>query len=104
MTGSFNNNALIIFSRLPVGSETKTRLAGVLTEQEREQLHRKIYLKACYSLEINLISLMFIFTGRVLKLILKIILILYPKALYCADSARAGAWATECARPCSLYL
>ena len=34
-----NNNALIIFTRLPIGSETKTRLAPVLTEAERADLH-----------------------------------------------------------------
>ena len=33
------DNALIIFSRLPIGRETKTRLAGVLSEAERERLH-----------------------------------------------------------------
>ena len=32
-------NALIIFSRLPIGRETKTRLAPVLTEAERADLH-----------------------------------------------------------------
>ena len=32
-------NALIIFSRLPIGNETKTRLAPVLTEAERAYLH-----------------------------------------------------------------
>ena len=32
-------NALIIFSRLPIGRETKTRLAAVLTEAERAALH-----------------------------------------------------------------
>ena len=33
------DNALIIFSRLPIGRETKTRLAGLLSEAERERLH-----------------------------------------------------------------
>ena len=34
-----NKNALIIFSRLPIGKETKTRLANCLSENERESLH-----------------------------------------------------------------
>ena len=33
------DNAIIIFSRLPIGSETKTRLAPLLNEKEREMLH-----------------------------------------------------------------
>lgn len=39
--------ALIIFSRLPIGRETKTRLTPVLNENQREELHvfmwRKIF-------------------------------------------------------------
>ncbi len=38
-----NKNALIIFSRLPIGSETKTRLSPVLNEAEREALHRAFW-------------------------------------------------------------
>lgn len=34
-----NDNALIIFSRLPVGHETKTRLAPILNETQRSELH-----------------------------------------------------------------
>lgn len=34
-----NNTALIIFSRLPVGHETKTRLAAILSETQRAELH-----------------------------------------------------------------
>ena len=34
-----NKQAIIIFSRLPIGSETKTRLASLLNEQQREILH-----------------------------------------------------------------
>ena len=34
-----NDNALIIFSRLPIGHETKTRLAPILNETQREKLH-----------------------------------------------------------------
>lgn len=33
------NNAIIIFSRLPIGRETKTRLSTLLNEKEREILH-----------------------------------------------------------------
>ena len=32
--------ALILFSRLPIGSETKTRLSPLLDERQREALHR----------------------------------------------------------------
>ena len=32
-------NALIIFSRLPIGHETKTRLAPILSETQRSELH-----------------------------------------------------------------
>ena len=34
-----NDNALIIFSRLPIGHETKTRLAPLLNETQRSELH-----------------------------------------------------------------
>jgi len=34
-----NKQAIIIFSRLPIGSETKTRLANILDEKQREILH-----------------------------------------------------------------
>lgn len=34
-----NKNALIIFSRLPIGKETKTRLSPLLNEKQREELH-----------------------------------------------------------------
>lgn len=34
-----NDTALIIFSRLPIGHETKTRLAGLLNETQRAELH-----------------------------------------------------------------
>ncbi len=34
-----NDNALIIFSRLPIGHETKTRLAPILNETQRGKLH-----------------------------------------------------------------
>ncbi|MBR4197023.1 MAG: TIGR04282 family arsenosugar biosynthesis glycosyltransferase [Synergistaceae bacterium] len=34
-----NDNALIIFSRLPIGHETKTRLAPLLNETQRSKLH-----------------------------------------------------------------
>ena len=34
-----NDNALIIFSRLPIGHETKTRLAPILNETQRAELH-----------------------------------------------------------------
>lgn len=34
-----NENALIIFSRLPIGHETKTRLAPILNETQRAELH-----------------------------------------------------------------
>ena len=34
-----NNDALIIFSRLPIGHETKTRLSPLLKESQREELH-----------------------------------------------------------------
>ena len=34
-----NKNALIIFSRLPIGRETKTRLSPLLNEKQREELH-----------------------------------------------------------------
>lgn len=34
-----SKDALIIFSRLPIGRETKTRLAPVLSEHQREELH-----------------------------------------------------------------
>lgn len=34
-----NENALIIFSRLPIGNETKTRLAPILNETQRSELH-----------------------------------------------------------------
>ncbi len=34
-----NENALIIFSRLPIGRETKTRLSPLLNEEQREELH-----------------------------------------------------------------
>lgn len=34
-----NENALIIFSRLPIGSETKTRLSPILNEAQRAELH-----------------------------------------------------------------
>ena len=34
-----NDNALIIFSRLPIGHETKTRLAPLLNEPQRSELH-----------------------------------------------------------------
>ena len=37
------DSALIIFSRLPIGRETKTRLAGLLTEAERERLNIAIW-------------------------------------------------------------
>lgn len=34
-----NKQAIIIFSRLPIGQETKTRLANILDEKQREILH-----------------------------------------------------------------
>ena len=34
-----NNDAIIIFSRLPIGQETKTRLAPIFNETQREKLH-----------------------------------------------------------------
>ncbi len=34
-----NDTALIIFSRLPIGHETKTRLAPILSETQRKELH-----------------------------------------------------------------
>ncbi len=34
-----NDTALIIFSRLPIGHETKTRLAPILNETQRSELH-----------------------------------------------------------------
>ncbi len=34
-----NDKALIIFSRLPIGHETKTRLAPILNEAQRAELH-----------------------------------------------------------------
>ena len=34
-----NNKAIIIFSRLPIGNETKTRLSPVLKEFQRKELH-----------------------------------------------------------------
>ena len=34
-----NKKAIIIFSRLPIGQETKTRLADLLNENQREILH-----------------------------------------------------------------
>lgn len=34
-----NDKALIIFSRLPIGHETKTRLAPILNETQRAELH-----------------------------------------------------------------
>ena len=34
-----NKQAIIIFSRLPIGQETKTRLATLLNESQRENLH-----------------------------------------------------------------
>ena len=34
-----NKRAIIIFSRLPIGSETKTRLSSLLNENQRENLH-----------------------------------------------------------------
>ena len=34
-----NDDALIIFSRLPIGHETKTRLAPLLNEPQRSELH-----------------------------------------------------------------
>ena len=34
-----NENALIIFSRLPIGRETKTRLSPLLNDTQREELH-----------------------------------------------------------------
>ena len=34
-----NKQAIIIFSRLPIGQETKTRLANLLNENQREKLH-----------------------------------------------------------------
>ncbi|MCR5347607.1 MAG: TIGR04282 family arsenosugar biosynthesis glycosyltransferase [Fretibacterium sp.] len=37
------DNALILFSRLPIGRETKTRLAPLLNEQQREDLHRAMW-------------------------------------------------------------
>ncbi|MBR1672750.1 MAG: TIGR04282 family arsenosugar biosynthesis glycosyltransferase [Fretibacterium sp.] len=37
------DNALVLFSRLPIGRETKTRLAPLLGEREREQLHRAMW-------------------------------------------------------------
>lgn len=33
------DNAIIIFSRLPIGQETKTRLAPIFNETQRERLH-----------------------------------------------------------------
>ena len=40
-----NKKALIIFSRLPIGRETKTRLAPLLNEKEREKLHLLMWEK-----------------------------------------------------------
>ena len=40
------NEALILFSRLPVGAETKTRLSPVLDESQREALHRCFWADA----------------------------------------------------------
>ncbi len=37
------DKALILFSRLPIGRETKTRLAPLLNEREREELHRAMW-------------------------------------------------------------
>ena len=37
------DNALILFSRLPIGRETKTRLAPLLNERLREELHRALW-------------------------------------------------------------
>ena len=34
-----NESALIIFSRLPIGKETKTRLSPLLNEKQRKELH-----------------------------------------------------------------
>lgn len=34
-----NDKALIIFSRLPIGKETKTRLAPIFNEKQRAELH-----------------------------------------------------------------
>ena len=41
MTG--RGRALILFSRLPIGHETKTRLSPLLNEEEREALHRAMW-------------------------------------------------------------
>lgn len=38
-----HDKALIIFSRLPIGNETKTRLSPLLTEKEREDLHVSLW-------------------------------------------------------------
>ena len=38
--------ALILFSRLPIGSETKTRLSPLLDERQREALHRSFWADA----------------------------------------------------------
>ena len=38
--------ALILFSRLPIGSETKTRLSPLLDEVQREALHRSFWADA----------------------------------------------------------
>ena len=38
--------ALILFSRLPIGSETKTRLSPLLDEGQREALHRSFWADA----------------------------------------------------------
>ncbi len=40
------SEALILFSRLPIGSETKTRLSSLLDEGQREALHRSFWADA----------------------------------------------------------
>ena len=40
------SEALILFSRLPIGSETKTRLSPLLDERQREALHRSFWVDA----------------------------------------------------------
>ncbi|RRD65507.1 TIGR04282 family arsenosugar biosynthesis glycosyltransferase [Fretibacterium sp. OH1220_COT-178] len=40
------SEALILFSRLPVGTETKTRLSPILDEPQREALHRCFWADA----------------------------------------------------------
>ena len=40
------SEALILFSRLPIGSETKTRLSPLLDERQREALHRSFWADA----------------------------------------------------------